>query len=115
VSNPARKKGTTFEVWLLEHLRRLFGPNVHRAPLRGIRDEGDYVGVPWPHEAKNVATPRFPDWIRRLRVKAGPGQPWALIWKGDMRSESGQPVVVIPLSLYEELVDAQHNPLCGDA
>jgi hypothetical protein len=48
-------------------------------------------------------------------VKAGPGQPWALIWKGDMRSESGQPVVVIPLSLYEELVDAQHNPLCGDA
>jgi hypothetical protein len=104
VSNPARKKGTWWEVQLLPRLQALFGPQVDRAPLKGVNDHGDFLGVPWLHEAKNTGKPLFQAWARICERKAG--KAWAIIWKGDQRVKTGNgPYVLMPLEFYETLVD----------
>lgn len=99
----ARAKGTRWEVELLGffHAHGLVG--AERAPMRGSADRGDFVGVPWLHEAKNVNVPRFLDWARTCRRKAAD---WTIIWSGDRRRPDGQPLVVMPLDLYGRLLDA---------
>jgi hypothetical protein len=104
----ARAKGTVGENFFLARLRLLFGPQVERAPLKGIQDRGDYTGVPWLHEAKNTAKPLFQAWARICTVKAG--NAWVLLWKGDMRKPDGQPLVLMPLPMYEALVIAGRRP-----
>ena len=101
----ARAKGTSWEVELLGYLRDLFGPGVHRAPLRGTQDHGDFVGVPWLHEAKSTLAPHFLEWARTASAKAraAGSSSWAIIWHGDRRKLPTE-FVVIPFSLYEELV-----------
>jgi len=102
----SRKKGTVGENFFLDTLRRLFGPQVERAPLKGTLDAGDYVGVPWLHEAKNTDRPLFQQWARTCEAKAGWN--WVLLWKGDLRSPSGNgPYVLMPLAKYVELVEAR--------
>ncbi len=103
MSNPPRKKGTSWETKLVEPLRKLFGPQVSRSALAGINDYGDFVGVPWLHEAKNTAKPLFQAWARICEAKAG--KAWALIWKGDVRVRTGNgPYVVMPYEMYDLLV-----------
>ena len=99
----ARKKGTEGENFFLPRLQRLFGPLVERAPLKGINDYGDYVNVPWLHEAKNTAKPLFQHWFRKCKAKGGTD--WVLLWKGDMRTADGDPIVMMPLEKYEQLVE----------
>lgn len=101
----ARAKGTKGENFFLPLLQSLFGPQVDRAPLKGVNDAGDYVGVPWLHEAKNTAKPLFQKWAAICEAKS-PGR-WALLWKGDMRTKNGGPLVLLPLSFYESLVRSQ--------
>lgn len=110
MTNPARKKGTAGENFFLARLRLLFGNQVERAPLKGTADMGDYVNVPWPHEAKNTAKPMFQAWARVLERKAG--NRWVLMWKGDMRKLHGMgPYVLMPLALYEELIQVFTEPV----
>jgi hypothetical protein len=116
VSNPARAKGTKWETALLPRLRALFGDQVERAPLKGVHDHGDFLGVPFLHEAKSTQKPLFQAWARICEVKAG--KAWCVLWKGDGRSKTGNgPYVLMPLELYELLVDAsfhpQHHSSCG--
>lgn len=98
----ARAKGTAGENYFLEHLRRMFGSEVERAPLKGIDDDGDFVNVPWQHEAKNTQRPLFLKWARVAQAKS---TPWAILWKGDLRKSEG-PFVLMDLRLYESLVSA---------
>lgn len=108
----ARAKGTVGENFFLRRLRRLFYPlrdptddetsPIQRAPLKGVNDMGDFVGVPWLHEAKNTARPLFQQWAATCEAKA-PGN-WVLLWKGDMRTKNGAPLVLMPLEFYESLV-----------
>lgn len=100
----ARQKGTRGENFFLATLRTLFGEQVERAPLKGIQDRGDYVGVPWLHEAKNTAAPMFLQWARQARRKVGLGADWVILWKGDLRLADYEPLVVMPLHTYEDLV-----------
>lgn len=97
----ARQKGTSWETALLEPLRRLFGPQVERAPLKGAQDKGDFIGVPYQIEAKNTAKPLFLEWARKANAKS---TPWVIIWKGDLRKNDQGPYVLMPMALYEELV-----------
>lgn len=115
MSNPSRAKGTRGENYWLMFLRALFYPStdidaplhfLQRAPLKGTDDRGDFTGVPWIHEAKNTAKPLFLQWARRLRLKAG--DDWVLLWKGDMRSPDGQPLVVMTPAKYAALVRGDH-------
>jgi hypothetical protein len=108
----ARAKGTRGENFFLRILRRLFGDHIERAPLKGVNDYGDYLGVPWLHEAKNTAKPLFQAWARVCKAKAAKRNPdrpwdWVLMWKGDGRTEDGQPLAVMPIEKYEELVMGQ--------
>lgn len=96
----ARAKGTRGENYFLERLRLLFGPQVERAPLKGVQDRGDFVNVPWLHEAKNTTKPLFLEWARKCTTKAGNN--WVILWKGDLRKNEG-PYVLMPLDKYEEL------------
>jgi hypothetical protein len=97
----ARQKGTAGENFFLERLRLLFGPAVERAPLKGVQDYGDFVNVPWLHEAKNTAKPLFLEWARKCTAKAG--KEWVILWKGDLRKPGNGPYVLMPIEKYEKL------------
>lgn len=112
MANPPRQKGTKWETELLPRLRSLFGNSVHRAPLRGTHDYGDFVGVPWLHEAKSTKVPKFLEWARTAKLKAGDAH-WCVLWHGDRRKDEG-PFVLMPIELYEKLVDDGY-PVFEDA
>lgn len=98
----ARAKGTGWETEWLPQLQILFGPQVDRAPLKGIQDKGDFVGVPWLHEAKNTIRPNFLEWARTATKKAG--NAWVIGWHGDRRKPGNGPYILMPIELYEQLV-----------
>lgn len=100
----ARQKGTAGENFFLGHLRAVFGDHVERAPLKGVLDHGDFIGVPYLHEAKNTQRPNFLEWARIARKKAA-GEPWAVLWKGDLRKGDG-PYVLVPLEHYDAMATA---------
>ena len=105
MSNPARAKGTRYEVALLHTLRHIW-PDVERAPLKGIHDAGDYVSVPLPIEAKNTQVLNLPVWVRRL---AKIGKPWwVLFWAGgDQRKKDALPeLAVMPADMARVLLDS---------
>ena len=101
----ARKKGTAGENFFLAFLRTVF-PHADRAPLKGTNDHGDYVNVPWLHEAKNTDAPKFLEWARTARNKAARrgSDRWVVMWKGDLRKADQGPYVLMPLPFYLEMV-----------
>ena len=105
----AREKGTRYEVALLTLLRLVFGPQVERAPLKGIQDAGDFVGVPIPIEAKNTEVLRLPEWIRRLRTIGG--KRFALFWSGGDRRRKDSPgeLMIVPADFGRYLLDLYAN------
>lgn len=112
----SRAKGTRWEVELLARLRDVFGPDVHRAPLRGIHDAGDFVGTPMVVEAKSTASPRLTAWAvtcikaaKYHRDAAGGMVPWVIAWHGD-RVQGEGPVVVLTLDYWLELEQKARTP-----
>jgi hypothetical protein len=112
MSNPSRKKGTQGENFFLRPLRTLFFPALdpsdddghplQRAPLKGVKDYGDFLGVPWLHEAKHSAKPLFQAWARICEAKAD--KEWVILWKGDLRTRTGNgPYVLMPFEFYKTL------------
>lgn len=105
----SRQKGTRWEVELLARLRDVFGSDVHRAPLRGVHDAGDYVGLPIVLEAKSTKSPRLTEWAVQC-VKAAKSHrdagsrtvTWVIAWHGN-RVQGEGPVVVLTLDYWLEL------------
>lgn len=93
----ARAKGTKWESELVPILRGLYGPQVDRAPLKGAADRGDFVGVPFQHEAKNTQKPLFLQWARTAAKKT---HHWAILWSGDRRTADGGPYVLMPMHTF---------------
>ena len=103
----ARQKGTEWEGRLLLLLREVFGPHVERAgTTKGIHDEGDFLGVPWLHEAKKTDVPHFLQWAKTAQRKSK--DRWAILWSGDQRKKDG-PFVMVPLAFYLEMAHEYHN------
>ena len=100
----ARQKGTAGENYFLGFLRILFGEKVERAPLKGTLDYGDFVNVPFLHEAKNTVKPLFLKWAKVCEEKAGKN--WVLLWKGDLRTAGNGPYVLMPLEKYMTLIQS---------
>lgn len=98
----ARDKGTAGENYFLEFLRVIW-PTAERAPLKGVQDKGDFVGVPLLVEAKHTKTILIPEWVRKARTKAE-GR-WVLVWKGDTRTRDGKPLMVMDADFGFELLD----------
>lgn len=105
----SRAKGTRWESELLVRLREVFGPDIHRAPLRGTHDAGDFVGLPMVVEAKSTKAPRLVEWAKTC-VKAARHHrdadanvvPWVIVWHGD-RVQSEGPVAVLTLDYWLDL------------
>ena len=106
MTNPPRQKGTRWETEMLPDLRATFGPQVERAPLKGIHDHGDYCGVPVAVEAKSTLAPRFLEWARVLEKKTA-GK-WVLLWHGDRRKPPGA-LAVLPYDFALEILAHWHN------
>lgn len=108
MANPARKKGSAWEVELLGWLRNLFGGQVDRAPLKGINDRGDFLGLPDELlvEAKSTIRPNFLEWARTCERKA---DRWWVVWHGDRRKPGSGPFVLMPLAECERLVSKENQ------
>jgi hypothetical protein len=107
----SREIGTRGENYFLEILRALFGNHVERAPLKGIKDHGDFVNVPWLHESKArssgaTSRPLWNTWadVAKKKTTEDP-RPWrwVVMWKGDLRQKQG-PYVLMSSAFYQELV-----------
>ncbi len=91
MSNPARAKGTDFEVHVDDSYLKEIWPKVERAPLKGINDFGDFVNVDgWLIEARNRKTWALPAWIRGVYSKLeregrNKHYRWMLVFKADKR------------------------------
>ena len=99
-----RQKGSTWETELLPQLRAVFGPQVERAPLKGVNDMGDFTGTPVLIEAKKTDVPHFLQWAKTCAKKAGVR--WAVIWSGDRRRGDG-PFVLLHLDYFLRLAKNQ--------
>lgn len=66
-----RQKGTSFETSLLPLLKQYY-PSASRAPLRGTKDEGDFIldGAPFVLEAKNHKEMKLAEWLREAEAEA---------------------------------------------
>ena len=66
-----RQKGTAFESSLLPLLRSYY-PDASRAPLRGTKDEGDFIlpGAPFIIEAKNHNRMDLSGWLGEAKREA---------------------------------------------
>jgi hypothetical protein len=105
MANRSRQKGTEGENYFLAGLRAAWSSSVERAPLKGTADYGDYVGVPWLHEAKSTAAPKFLEWARKATAKtASTNGRWVVMWKGDLRKKEG-PYVLMPYEMYLTILD----------
>lgn len=113
MTNPSKKKGTVYETALLEFLRLIFGKQVERAPLKGTNDDGDFINVPVPIEAKNTKVLKLPEWARRLNLIAERHQPgkWALFWSGGDRRRKDCPgeLMIVPARFGRDLLDAYYQ------
>lgn len=110
----ARQKGTSFEVYLLDLLRDVW-PDIERAALKGINDYGDFINIDgWHIEARNRKTWALPAWIRGVYAKierkhgkhSHKTHPWAIIFKGDKRTDLFEDYAVVPLWVLVELLYA---------
>lgn len=107
MTNRPRQIGTRYEVELLAQLQSIW-PTAERAPLKGIRDRGDYTGVPMPVEAKNTKALAVPEWARRLN-KVTTGAPvWVLFHSGRDRrlASSHGELMVVPAAFGRSLLAA---------
>lgn len=70
------KKGPEFEKWVVERLRKAFGPSIERRVMGGANDRGDVAGLFWHGrpvviEAKNVTKLRPAQWFGELETECG--------------------------------------------
>lgn len=100
----ARQKGTSFENHVLEEYLRPIWPDADRSPLRGVKDAGDFLNINgWIIEAKNRKAWRLPEWIRqvyRQKQNVDPLAPWAIVFKGDKRTDLNEDYVVMPAAQW---------------
>lgn len=102
MANPARSKGTSWEVELLPLLRSVFGEHVERSPLKGTADDGDFTGCDGLLvEAKKTDVPHFLQWAKTAAKKRPDGD-WRIVWSGDRRKGDG-PYVLLPLGEWAYL------------
>lgn len=100
-----RSKGTRWESELLNKLAWIFPNHVitRAGTTKGAADEGDFLGGPFPIEAKSTKTLCIPLWVRKLRAKAATNR-WTLLWHGDRRTADGKGLMVVDLEFGLELL-----------
>lgn len=106
----ARSKGTEWESRLLKQLVIVWPTIARRGTTLGGNDDGDYLNCePVLIEAKKVDSPRWSEWVRKMRSKA-PDHRWLICWSGDARTQDGKPLAVMPLEFAIDLLHGYFGP-----
>lgn len=113
MANPSKRKGTEYENEVLDLVHDIW-PNVDRrppgSPSCDLINTGDVV-----IECKHTKTWCFPEWVRKVRARAG-NNPWAIFaGHGDRRSKTSVGDVVVfdrefaveLLGLYQSWMDGE--------
>ena len=108
MSNPARSKGTAFENEVLVALQEIW-PDADRA--KPGNKSNDFVGVPFPVEAKHRKQWDIRDWVRKIRLVAvdmDVDYQWAIVAAdGDRRlAMSPGTVAIVDAEFLYELLEA---------
>lgn len=105
MSNPSKKKGTQYEVDVVEYLIAAGFDKCERRALRGTKDAGDLAGMPFPHELKNQVAMNLSGWLDEARKAAiGTGEyRHALIHKRRGKNVKDS-YVTMPLWVYADLL-----------
>ena len=98
----SRAKGTAYESHVLETYLKPIWPNADRAPQKGIKDFGDFVGMSYLIEAKKRDRWDLPEWIRGIlrKVQRHPTAPWVLVFAADKRGPIPMDLVCMPAEQY---------------
>jgi len=105
MANPSKKKGTEYEVFVLEKILRPIWPHAVRVSnTLGRNDRGDFFSGTdsWVVEAKKWDAWALPAWIRVVRKKAG-SRPWCIITAQDRRKLPGD-YVVMPAQQWSDMM-----------
>jgi hypothetical protein len=106
MTNPSKRKGTGFEVAVVEYLKTHGFPYAERRAQRGTNDAGDISGiVGWVIECKNCRAVDLGPWMNEAHHEAANDgvSRFAVIHKRRQHGTS-EAFVSMPLRLFAELV-----------
>lgn len=104
--NASKRKGTAFEVAVVDYLRAHGFPFAERRAQRGVNDGGDIAGViGWALEAKACKELNLAAWVTEAEKEASNSEArwWAVIAKRRMRS-TGEAYVLMSLEMFCRLL-----------
>lgn len=100
--NPPKKKGTRFEVYVLEkYLRPIWPGAIRVSNTLGSKDQADFAGTDWMIEAKHSKRWELPEWMRVI-IKKAVTRSWGIIMRQDARALPD--VIVIPAKQWRDLM-----------
>ena len=106
MTNPSKRKGTSFEVAVVDYLRDHGFPFAERRAQRGTNDAGDVAGVVgWVLEAKNCKLTELGPWMNEAKHEASNDgvARYAVIHKRRQHG-TAEAFVSMPLRLFAELL-----------
>ena len=106
MANPSKRKGTSFEVAVVNYLKENGFPYAERRAQRGVNDAGDVSGVVgWVLEVKNCRSLDLGPWMTEATHEASNDgvSRYAVIHKRRQHS-TGEAFVSMPLRLFAELI-----------
>ena len=106
MANPSKRKGTGFEVAVVDYLKAHGFPFAERRAQRGVNDAGDISGiVGWVIECKNHRAVDLGPWMNEAHHEAANdgASKFAVIHKRRQHGTS-EAFVSMPLRLFAELV-----------
>ncbi len=106
MTNTSKRKGTSFEVAVVDYLRANGFPFAERRALRGTNDAGDVAGVVgWVIEAKNHRALDLGPWLTEAAKEAANDgvSRFAVVHKRRQHS-TAEAFVTMPLRLFAELL-----------
>jgi hypothetical protein len=112
MANPSKRKGTSFEVAVVDFLQAHGFPYAERRAQRGVNDAGDVAGVVgWTLEVKNCRTLELGPWMNEAHTEAANDgtSRFAVIHKRRQHG-TAEAFVSMPLRLFAELL-ADGSPI----
>jgi hypothetical protein len=111
MANPSKRKGTSFEVAVVDYLKEHGFPFAERRAQRGVNDAGDVAGiVGWVLEVKNCRSLDLGPWMTEATHEASNDgvSRFAVIHKRRQHG-TAEAFVSMPLRLFAELLGDDHE------
>lgn len=105
--NTSKKRGTAFEVAVVDWLISRGFRWAERRALAGTRDRGDIAGIPGVVlELKSCKEIRLAEWVDEARAEAANAgvDVWAVVAKRKGRGDPGEAYVITNLATFAALI-----------